>query len=169
MTQNAERIFGNESFSVAVDDAVESDNRKLNRKPGHVRRRRLECKEDKLYCASLLATGVILAAIKRYVPNASQDVAQKFLDLVRGYDFGDDDFPLGLEDDDGRSCGVMPNGIRLNREDNVALSVSLDWARERHPLNRRRQEQLLGVEQSRGLVSVPETNACIITIVENLH
>ena len=169
MTQNAERIFGSESFCVAVDDAGGPNSAKHTTRPGYARLRRQGCMEDKLYCTSLLATGVVLAAIKRYVPTNSQDVAQKFLDIVRSYDGGDDEFALCLKDDDGRSCGVMPNGIRLNREENIALNVSLNWAQERHPLSRRRHERLMGVKRPRELVSVPETNACVIAVVENLH
>ena len=168
ITQNAERIFGSESFDAVTDVVVGADSATNETKPGHDRRRRQDCMEDKLYCASLLATGVVLAAIKRYVPNNSQDVAQKFLEIARGYEGGEGEFASTLKDDDGRSCGVMPNGIRLNREENIAMNVSLNWIQQRHPLSRRQEERIMGMKRPRELISVPETNACVVAIVENM-
>jgi hypothetical protein len=172
MTQNAVGIFGEEAIASAVDDNDGITSafamRKMNRYPGHARRQKQRLEEDRLFCATLLATGVVLAAIKRYIPVNYKAMIKEFLNLVRSYDGGDEQFASCLQEDDGRSCGVLPNGKRLDPEETVALNVSFNRARENHPLIRRREEGRLKIKSTRVTVNVPKANACVVTMVENL-
>jgi hypothetical protein len=162
IVQNAEKIFGKESFS---ELAVDEEAKRGNQDRAHPNR--LDQEEDRLYCASILATGVILSAVERLIPNQAQEIIGDFLEVIQQYENGDEAFASCLEPDNGRSRGILPNGRRLHREENIALNVSYNRARVNHPLIRMCKEREMKLRR-RELIDVPRPNACHIAMFEKL-
>lgn len=158
MTQNNERIFGKSAF-----EGIHDKKKKLEKS----RKRRLHQLQDEQYCAKLLATGVVLAAMEKHNFNDAA-IADRFLEVCRKYDEGDEEFTSCLVAEHS-SRGVLPNGRQLNPEESIAMHVSFEQARESHPLTLHQIQRDMNVTpRVQDLVQVPEPNVCIISMVERL-
>jgi hypothetical protein len=152
LTQNASRIFGIECLTAASAD--ESGNVSED-----------TTKEEEIFSAKILATSVILAAIGWFVPDVCMmDVAtQEFLVSVEAYDNGDSEF-VGCFEMGRRKC-LLPNGKPIQPQEEVAMDVSLDEAKKRHPCVMRSIERKLKIKPKE-IVRLPNTNACHITLID---
>jgi hypothetical protein len=158
MTQNAERIFGKPSF-----EGLHDKKKKLEKS----RKRKIHQLQDQQYCAKLLATGVVLAAMEQYNPNDAA-IADRFLEVCRKYDEGDEEFTSCLVAEQN-SCGVLPNGRRVDPEESIAMHVSFEQARESHPLTLCQKRRDMNVTpRVQDLLQVPEPNVCNISMVQHL-
>jgi hypothetical protein len=164
MTQNAERIFGKESLDAAVLDEDEEERATTTTTSSYNGR---NTDEDRHFCAQLLATGVTIAAIERCLPDHRDKTTERFLESVKAYDDGDDEFLSCLQVDQGNIRSVLPNGKRLNADEEVARNVSFNQARKRHPMVQRDVEKRLKMKP-RQLILVPEVNACHVSVIEKL-
>jgi transcriptional regulator with XRE-family HTH domain len=160
MTQNAERIFGKECLNQALED----DDEGTTGAKSSPRKARI-IKEEKQYCARSLATAVTIAAIERSQSGDTNKTIEEFLKVAQAYDDGDSEFSSCLEEDQGNIHGVLPNGQRLNAEEEVARNVSFNRARKLHPIVQRDMERRMKIRSKR-LIHVPEPSACHITMVE---
>merc|ERR1712150_80815 len=136
-------------------------------------------REEEVFRANMLATGIIFASIERLGPLRSERIAKEMTTLIEKYDVGHEEFATCLEPADGRVRGVCPNKTLLDREENVTWRVHFKCARKNHPLfvkqmKRRALEkadalaQMVAVNEE-GLVhrvTVASPNACHISMVE---
>jgi hypothetical protein len=165
MTQNAERIFGKDCLEDAEDDGDASSSHRK-------RRRGVMNQEERMYLARTLATGVSIAAIERCLPAHADRMVENFLEMVSAYDNGDDDFTVPTRtnlDNNVVQC-VLPNGKRLQPEEQVAQSVSFDQARKQHPLTQQQLERTWNNNYHKSkkqlMIRVPNVTACHISMVE---
>jgi len=108
---------------------------------------------------------VIVSAIEASPLFHGQLVSETFQSLIRDYDQGSEEFARHVEKQDGRVCGVLPNGKRLNPEENVAMTISYNQALENHHLMQCKQARALKLPR-RELINLPAPNACHIALLE---
>jgi len=108
-------------------------------------------KEEDVWKAQLLSTGLILSALHKIggledIDNptttassspyqvATVELTKQFKSALSKYDDAHEEFTSCLHRADGRSMGVSPDGRIMGNGENVAWRVSYNSAREEHPL-----------------------------------
>jgi hypothetical protein len=161
LTQNAYRIFQMEDMSRDEEQLAD------DAKPGSKRQKTLDYREERQYMAQLFGTGVIIASLQS-LPE-SESLTSSFSAMMDSYDICNAEFASRMNRLDGRHQGVMLNGKKLKKEENVAWKVSYNRARELHPVvcrNNRRIEQRS--DMTHHIVQIPKPNALFVSMVEEL-